>query len=160
MRWNRICGIGAWALLIGLAAGSTALAQAVTHQREAKAREKAELVQELRAAHKLLTEADHDYDGHRARAAEAVHRAIKELAGNHHPKKVPAAAGTAGVAAAAPVAKKKSAVREPQAASDAQLHQAQTILLGLQPELNARHPKAAVHVTSAISEINTALKIK
>ena len=40
----------------------------------------------LHWAHKLLVEADHDYDGHRARAAHEVHRALEELDGHHHPK--------------------------------------------------------------------------
>jgi hypothetical protein len=123
----------------------------------AKKWEKAELVKELRAAHRLLAEADRDYDGHRARAAEAVHKAIRELVGNHHPAKA-AGSGAAGAAAAA--VKKQPAIHEAQANSDAQLRQAQGILQTVQAELNAHHPKAATHVTLAIGEINTALKIK
>jgi hypothetical protein len=153
MRCTQVCGIGVLALLVGLALGSAASAQIAPPQSGAKKLEKAELVAQLRAAHKLLAEADRDYDGHRARAAEAVHKAIRELVGNHHPKKPPT-----GTAAA--VAKKSPAVHEPQAASDAQLRQAQGILQGVQGELSTRHPKAAEHISLAIGELNTALKIK
>jgi hypothetical protein len=38
----------------------------------------------LHRAHHLLVEADHDYDGHRARAAHEVHLAIEELGGHGH----------------------------------------------------------------------------
>lgn len=153
MRCTQVCGIGVLALLVGLALESVSPGQTVVPQPGAKKWEKAELVAQLRSAHKLLAEADRDYDGHRARAAEAVHKAIRELVGNHHPKKP--ATGTA-----AAVAKKPPAIHEPQAASDAQLRQAQGILQGVQGELSAHHPKAADHVGLAIGELNTALKIK
>ena len=50
--------------------------------------EKGTVLHELRAAHKLLIEADHDYDGHRLKAAEKVHKAIHDLEGKHASKKV------------------------------------------------------------------------
>jgi hypothetical protein len=115
-------------------------------------------LESLRQAHRLLVEADHDYDGHRARAAEEVHKAIKELEGKHHAKK--AQAGVAPVVASKPAAPKEPAVHEAQANSDAQLRQAQTILQGVHGSLISRHHKAAPNVATAIAEINTALKIK
>jgi hypothetical protein len=47
----------------------------------------------LHWAHKLLSEADHDYDGHRARAAHEVHLALEEL-GAHHSHATVASSGT------------------------------------------------------------------
>jgi hypothetical protein len=123
------------------------------------------VMESLRQAHRLLVEADHDYDGHRAKAAEAVHRAIRELEGKHHGKKVQSgsvagAAAGAGAVISKPAKVKQPAVHEAQANSDAQLHQAQAILQQVQTELNSHHPKAAAHTTEAITEITTALSIK
>ena len=48
-----------------------------------------EVLKELHHAHRLLEEANHDYDGHRAKAAEELHKAIKALEAtvphHHHP---------------------------------------------------------------------------
>jgi hypothetical protein len=143
------------ALLFVLALGSTASAQAPTPQPGVVKGEKVELIEQLISAHKLLAEADRDYDGHRALAAKEVHKAIKELSGNHHHKKAQTTTP--------PVAKAKAKhppMREAQATSDAQLSQALAILQGVQANLSASHPKAATNVTAAIAEINTALKIK
>ena len=145
MRLNWTCGIGVLTFLFGLALGSTTSAQVVPTT-------KAELIQELRSAHKLLVEADHDYDGHRAKAAAEVHKAIRELEGKHHSKKPHAT-----VAKTKPA--KEPAVHEPQATSDAQLQQAQAILQGVQSKMNS-YPKVTANVTAAITEISTALKIK
>jgi len=144
MRLNWTFGIGVLTLLFGFAVGSTTSAQVVPTT-------KAELIQELRSAHKLLAEADRDYDGHRAKAAAEVHKAIKELEGKHAGKK-PHPGSTAKVKPA-----KAPAVHEPQATSDSQLQQAQAILQGVQTE---NYPKVTANVTAAITEINTALKIK
>jgi hypothetical protein len=157
MRLNWTCGIGVLTLLMGMAIGSTSSAQSAVPSSGTTKSEKSELVQELRSAHKLLAVADHDYDGHRARAAAEVHKAIKDLLGTHHPKK--AKSGSATTPPVNPPAK-QPAVHEPQATSDAQLRQAQTILQGVLAELNAHHPKAAANIDAAIVEINTALKIK
>jgi len=143
MRLNWTLGIGLLTFLFGLALGSTSFAQAVAT--------KAELIQELRSAHKLLAEADHDYDGHRAKAAAEVHKAIKELEGKHAGKNHHSAS-TVKVKPA-----KEPAIHEPQATSDAQLQQAESILQGLQTK---NYPKVTANVTAAITEINTALKIK
>jgi len=128
-------------------------------------------IQSLREAHKLLTEADHDYEGHRAKAAEEVHKAIKELESKHHHKGAGAESigeGTAhsGTAqkglghAGATGAKKSEKTREPQATSDSQLKQALSLLQAAQSELASQNQKAAANVTAAVSEIKTALSIK
>jgi hypothetical protein len=155
MRLNWACGIGVLSLLVGLAVESPSSAQTIPPKSAATRGEKAELVKELRVAHQLLAEADHDYNGHRARAAAEVHKAIRKLVGTHHPK-------TVKPGSTAPVAPpvKQPAVHEPQATSDAQLRQAQAILLGVQTQLKAHHPKAAANIKAAIVEINTALSIK
>jgi hypothetical protein len=41
-------------------------------------------IQALHQAHTLLANANHDYDGHRAKAAHLVTQAIHELSGTHH----------------------------------------------------------------------------
>lgn len=107
-----------------------------------------EVAKELHQAHKLLSEADHDYDGHRKQAAEEVHKALKEVgaekkAVGHPPEKKPG-----------------GHEHEPQAKSDAQLHKAMDILEKVHPKLVHHHPKAAVNVQTAIAEIKAALKIK
>jgi hypothetical protein len=148
MRSNWIFGLAlpVLALFVCAALESTAGAQATTPPKT----EKHEVIKELHAAHKLLVEADHDYDGHRAAAAEAVHKAIKEIEGKHHAKKPHTGA---------PVAKQPK-IHEAQSNSDVPMKQALSILQGVQGEVSAKHPKAVEHVSKAIGEINTALKLK
>jgi hypothetical protein len=121
----------------------------------------------LKSAHKLLEEANHDYQGHRAKAVHAIHQAIREI--EHHSGKgavkhtqsAPAkAAVKATVRAAKATTGKVPPVHEAQAASDTQLRAAQQLLLKVQAELSSgTHPKASVHVQTAILELQTALKI-
>jgi hypothetical protein len=160
MRRKLFCGTG-WsilALLAGLAQVSTAMAQ--TTNAAVKESARAELIQTLRSAHKLLVTADHDYDGHRAKAAEEVHKALKEL-GYHHKKAQPGSP-TANGAAVPPKAAHtgEPKMHQPQATSDAQLQQAQQLLQGVLTQLTGKHPKANVNVKTAIAEINTALAVK
>ena len=101
----------------------------------------------------LLNEANHDYDGHRAKAVHEVHNAIHALHPHHkHP----------GVTVKPPV--KAPPVKEDQKVSDAQLTRALQILQTLQPSLASSSTpnvqKAAVDVAAAITEIKTALAIK
>lgn len=96
-------------------------------------------------------------------AVAEVHKAIRELEGKHHPKKV--VSGTTPVPVPTPIivkpAKpKQPAMREPQAASDAQLQEALQLLQASTTEINSKHPRAAANVAAAIRELNTALKIK
>jgi Skp family chaperone for outer membrane proteins len=151
-------GFSIFALLAGLAQVSTAMAQAAAPTAKQAVHE--ELIQTLRAAHRLLLAADHDYDGHRAKAAEEVHKALKEL-GYHHKKPQSGSTpshGAAGPAKAAHAGQPK--IHEPQATSDAQLRQAQQLLQGTLMPLSVKHPKANANVKAAIVEINTALGIK
>lgn len=168
MRWNLLCGLGlsVTVFLGAVNLASSASAQAVaapvagsTAAPTTSAKHAA--LENLRKAHRLLATADRDYDGHRARAAEEVHKAIRALEGKHR-KKAP---GTAPVPVPAPItvkpAKPKSpAAHEPQATSDAQLQAALQLLQASTTEINARHPRAASNVAAAIRELNMALKIK
>lgn len=163
------CGLGlsAFFILASLGWESDALARQRTRgaAKAAKALSTAEIVNALKTAHQLLVAADHDYNGHRALAAKEVHKALVEM--GHHkypPTAQPGAAvnTTAGGAAAkkAAHASGQGAGHEAQAASDAQLRQAQQLLQGALSHINARHPKAAANLQAAIDEINTALTIK
>jgi hypothetical protein len=134
-----------------------------------------EIVNALQSAHTLLLQADRDYDGHRALAANEVEKALKGI-GRHTAAKVPAAtpanppatanpSTTAKPATTAPSSKRAAAAaaraeREAQSNSDAQLRQAQLLLQQALMHVNARHPKLAANVQAAIGEINTALAIK
>jgi hypothetical protein len=108
----------------------------------------------LHQAKTLLDTAIHDYDGHRAKAVEEVHHAIKELSPHHN------GVGHKGAktAAAATGAKQTTTPGETQQQSDAQLKQALEILSGLHQ--NQGNAKVGTHLTNAITELNTALKIK
>ena len=101
-------------------------------------------------AHTLLANANHDYDGHRAKAAAHVTHALRELGGHHH------AAGAGNGAANKGNGNK---VREPQAQSDEQLKQAMALLSGVRGQIPNAH-KAHGHIQAAITELNTALKIR
>jgi hypothetical protein len=86
-------------------------------------------------AYATLSQADHDYKGHRAAAMKQVQRAVAELGGriSGHGR-----------------------VREPQATSDAQLRDAAALLQQAAAGLSGR---ALAHVNAAINQINTALAI-
>lgn len=140
--------------------------------------------EELRRAHHLLVHADHDYDGHRAKAAHAVHMALEEL-GHHHHHSSTSGTSSTPITSSAPTAGSKlasgakSAVstkpaagtaavpraahsgssggHESQAASDTQLREAEHLLQASLMKISTRHPGAAAHVKHAIAEINVAL---
>ncbi len=85
----------------------------------------------LKAAHKLLSEADHDYQGHRHLAAEEVHKAIDELGHHHHKSAIVTGSTASGALIAMPKNAAHSApgkMHEAQAVSDGQLVQAQQLL--------------------------------
>jgi hypothetical protein len=103
----------------------------------------------LRMAHSRLLQADHDYQGHRARAANHVASALRHLG-----------APTTGSAT------NLGAGQMPQAQSDGllrdalfRLNTAQT-QLGTRGYTGAHHGSARSQVTAAIGEINTALNIR
>ena len=121
------------ALVLGLAG--------VTQAKRAKplATTATPLAESLKSAHKLLVEADHDYKGHRAKAAERVHAALKELG------QAPATSGKGAGRS------ERSHPHEPQAASDAKLREALSILKGISTSGNSG---VAAHVNGAIKEID------
>jgi chromosome segregation ATPase len=102
-------------------------------------------IAELHQVATQLQNADHDYKGHRAKAVEEIHAAIKSLqpAGHHHAQHA--------------TAHKHN--KEAQAASDAQLQQAVKELAAIETQLPPGS-KAVASVQAAIGELNTALKIK
>ncbi len=121
---------------------------------------KAEVFQALKSAHQLLSEANHDYDGHRAKADQEVHKALKDL-GYHHKKGEPGSAPKDGPAAAKKAAPaSQPATHEAQATSDEQLRQARHLLRGVLSQLGSSHPHAAGHVKAAIHEIDRALTVR
>lgn len=111
----------------------------------------------LHQAHTLLANANHDYEGHRAKAAAHVTQAIHELAGHQHGANGTGHKGAAG--AANNGAGRGNGNKEAQAQSDAQLRQAIQLLNGARGQLPNNH-KAAAQIQSAITELNTALKIR
>lgn len=98
-------------------------------------------VQAVTQAYRLLSQADHDYQGHRAKAMKHLHQAGRVL----------------GVSL-----KGDGKNKEQQGTSDSQLKQAQTTLQQMTANNAAgkRHQRAMQHVNSALSEISTALSIK
>jgi hypothetical protein len=104
----------------------------------------------LRTAHARLQQADHDYQGHRARAANHVVSALRHLG----------APGLPGSGIAPGVG------RLPQAQSDGYLRDALFRLNQVQNELGTRvnrvahHGSARSQVSAAIGEINLALSIR
>jgi hypothetical protein len=157
-RWIYGIGVLAFGLVAVVALESTAFANKIA--RTAVIGEKSTVLHELRTAHKLLVEADHDYDGHRVKAAEEVHRAIRELEGKHSEKSTVAVSATT-----TPAVKKHAKVHEPkakeaQAMSDGQLSKALGILKTVQSQIPSSHPKAGTQVSDAIANLNMALSIK
>jgi hypothetical protein len=98
-------------------------------------------VQAVTQAYRLLSQADHDYQGHRAKAMKHLHQAGRVL----------------GVSL-----KGDGKAKEDQGSSDSQLKQAQSTLQQMSGSNvgGKRHQKAMHHVHSALSEISTALSIK
>jgi hypothetical protein len=98
-------------------------------------------VQVVTQAYKLLAQADHDYQGHRAKAMKHLSQAGRVL----------------GV-----MLKGDGKTKEQQGTSDELLKQAQTML----QKFNAsgasgnRHNRAMTHVQNAMGELTTALSIK
>jgi hypothetical protein len=122
-----------------------------------------QVMQALKAAHKLLSEADHDYQGHRHLAVEEVHKAIEELGRHHHKSAIVIGSTASGVLVATPKNAAHSAhgkAHESQAVSDGQLQQAQQMLEGALTRLGASHSKAAANVHAAIVQINVALSVR
>jgi hypothetical protein len=98
-------------------------------------------VQAVTQAYRLLSQADHDYQGHRAKAMKHLHQAGRVL----------------GVAL-----KGDGKAGEQQGTSDSQLKQAQSVLqqMSANNASGPRHQRAMQHVQSALGEVQTALSIK
>jgi hypothetical protein len=98
-------------------------------------------VQAVTQAYRLLSQADHDYQGHRAKAMKHLHQAGRVL----------------GVSL-----KGDGKTKEDQGSSDSQLKQAQSVLKQMTGSNlgGKRHLRAMQHVNGALSEISTALSIK
>jgi hypothetical protein len=165
MRCNSryVNGLSIVVLLGGLSLTSIASAQ-TTPKVVASQPANSQLVGTLKSAHMLLAQANRDYDGHRAAAAQEVRKAMKDLGYQHNHKKgqtgsTPVAGATTAVKKAAH-AQQQAAVHEPQANSDAQLRKAQQILQGAVTQLGASHPKAAANLKTAIAEIDKALAVR
>jgi hypothetical protein len=112
------------------------------------------VVETLHHAHMLLETANHDYDGHRAKAAENVMHALHALGHHHHHGQNVALQAAHHIAGAIG----GGAIKEPQAQSDAQLKQAGQLLASLSGHVP--NAKAAEHIQAAINELNIALKIR
>jgi hypothetical protein len=94
----------------------------------------------LRQAYGILASGDHDYKGHRVKAMKATEAAAKKLGVNLHGD---------------------GKGHEPQALSDAQLRNAQSLLQQLRSSVSGRGQKKVVkHVDHAIKEISIALSIR
>jgi hypothetical protein len=122
-----------------------------------------QVLKNLHEAVALLQKADHDYDGHRAAAVVHLKKAIHEL----KPQKpngsgTPAANGI-GKPAGTPNPGKPAGNKEPQAVSDGQLRSALQLInatSGMVSALPHQHPHATTHMQAAVTELNTALKIR
>jgi len=100
----------------------------------------------LNTAHHLLVAADHDYAGHRHKAAVAVWQAMNELG---YPENASTGADSG------------SGNSEIQVMSDTQLRTAQDLLQQVRGSLSVRtHSAARAHVSAAIGEISRALAVR
>jgi hypothetical protein len=137
--------------------GAHAAAMAGTRMQEAES-----LVQ----AYAALVTANYDYQGHRAAAAHAVHQALKILHNGIAKNATNTQQTTmnnqiAAIASADKKAGQITMVKEPQAASDAQLKQAQQILTQLQQTMTTnKQQRLLTHVNTAITEIQAALSVR
>jgi len=135
-------------------------------QEAAKEQKKLVEAEALGEAYILLAGANHDYDGHRAKAMHQVHEAIKILDAGILKKGTPvqkamAAQEERALAAAKEGAKAAPKVHENQKASDDQLRAAAKLLLEVRGVLAAnKQVKPLEHVDNAIKQIDIALKVR
>jgi hypothetical protein len=120
----------------------------------------------LRQAYIALAGANHDYNGHRAKAMNHLQSAVKLLdqavAKNGSAKAKGASAYEDAVTAAAKrAANGTQTIHEQQAVSDAQLNKAAQMLATVRPAVVQLKQKNVLgHVDNAIKEIGIALKIR
>jgi hypothetical protein len=151
-----------FALAIGLILAVPAVARPASPFRQigkstATTQQRAAMVAQLHAAHKLLIHADHDYNGNRAKAAHEVSQAIHALTGQHHHHKGQVRIFGANINKGA--SKGKANPKMPQAQSDAHLKQARQILARVAGKLPPGH-KSSANVHNAMRHIQVALQIK
>jgi hypothetical protein len=153
--------------LVAAPAGQAQNAPAVrAAQQAAKQQVKLSEAEVLRQAYVALAAANHDYNGHRAKAMNRVQAAIRMLDASVMKKgtlaqkvvtvKEDAAAGQARAAA-----RVNKQVHENQVSSDAQLRLAAEKLQSVRPILaQTTRPRALAHVDAALKEIGIALAIR
>jgi hypothetical protein len=145
------------ALVVGLTVTAGGHAQnkkgpAPDKAKQAEQLKKATEAETLAEAYILLAAANHDYDGHRARAMEWVEAAVDRI---HE------AAAMKKVATAKAAAKQAPQMHEKQTVSDAQMDRAREVLLVVRDVLaKNKQVKVLEDVDNAIKEINIARKIR
>ena len=96
------------------------------------------------------------------KAMEEIHKAIHDIEGKH--KKTitttTTPVTTTPTVAVTTTKVKKAKVMESQAASDAKLREAMSILSGVQGEISVHHPKAMGNVNAAMGHLKVALNIR
>jgi hypothetical protein len=123
----------------------------------------APIIKELRQTHHLLELANHDYGGHRVKAAQEIHKAVQILAhGFHKPNAKKAAVGVQPLPAPPVLGPKGPPLPENQAVSDAQLRQAAKQVAAAISQLTSMPPtrraRAAVPLLQeAIAQIEQGL---
>ena len=154
-------------LLAGVATFATSASEGGKDEKKAKKKIvnllTHEIIGELRAAHKYLEMANHDYKGHRAKASHEISDAIKALEEHHHAHHKTKLNVT--VPHPHPLHHHHlKAIKEPQALSDMQVKIAGDIARTVQAHITAlpnnKHTTAAArHVTDAIVEVQIALVV-
>jgi hypothetical protein len=104
-----------------------------------------QVLSELRQAKHLLDHANHDYNGHRAKADHDITKAIRLLHHQHHKKSTTSAK-------AAPPKGTHKAMHEPQQASDTQLRQAEKLVHAAMHELHKHHGDKAHHASKLLHQ--------
>jgi hypothetical protein len=146
-------GIVVTSLLLTGASASTAYGQVPTAPAGTNAN--SQVITQLKSIRTVLHNADHDYQGHHAKAVHQITEAIHVLEGIKNLPRKPHKPGQG---------QGQQHLREPQAVSDAQLSQALQQLQAVQSQLSSSpgsHTVAAgKHISQAILDLQTALKVK
>jgi hypothetical protein len=132
------------AVVLALFCGSNQAALGATSKKNAPAASSSKQqtpaeIQTLQQAYSLLEAADHDYQGHRAKAMHHIAVACRILGSSE---------------------KGDGHGDEAQSQSDGQLQQAQSLLQGVESTIASSNAHAGKQVTEAIQELTTALSIK
>jgi len=172
-RWLRRGGL-AGAVLTLLLFASTGSSRQLGEQGKQKGKQKAKATTEvklkeseaLKEAFILMAGANHDYDGHRAKAMHQVEEAIKSLdtsilKNGSNGEKIVALEEEITAARARFAAKRSVPVHEVQQLSDLQMREAHRLLVEVHGAMAQRNqPKVREHVDNAVIQVETALKIR